>query len=297
MYFSIIPFTHSIGINPLVYSSDEILEEDIQIGTIVEIPYGKGIENGIIAEKYMNSPIEINTESYTRIKTISRIVTTKKILAPYQIQMISMLAEKYMIPIHRVLGIFLTRPILTRLERKNYEQLEEKLSTPNENWSGKFHITQEWIVTPELLESYINWPTIVVLPDDFAMMPYREYLKNQEWILFIGNDMTDTRKAQAWIDISNGVFSTIYWTRKILYYNLSHYKNIIYIEDSLGPNYWHYPIRIRYNDILRIFVEVNPHITFSILSSVPTITALNYFRHFEIKNIEYIKKINPWNKI
>jgi hypothetical protein len=28
-----------------------------------------------------------------------------------------------MIPVHRILGIFLPRPVLSRLEKKNYEQL------------------------------------------------------------------------------------------------------------------------------------------------------------------------------
>jgi hypothetical protein len=118
------------------------------------------------------------------------------------------------------------------------------------------------------------------------MMPYKQYYSGREDILFITNDMTDVRKAQAWIDTSNGIFPIIYWTRKILYYNLSKYQNIIYIEDSLGPDYWHYPIRIHYNDIIRIFIEVNPLISFTILTSIPTLSVLTYFRNFEIKNIQ-----------
>lgn len=286
MYFSIIPFSHSIGIEPLLYLWEEIIENDIQIGSLVEIPYGSMLEHGVVANIYRDCPINVDGEAYARIKTITKIITPKRILAPYQIHMICALSARYMIPIHRVLGIFLNKPILTRLERKNYEQIEEKWAITQGKFQGRFHITQDNIVTPELVHSYINWPTVVILPDDFSMISYRQYHANESNILFVGNDMTDTRKAQAWIDISNGVFPIIYWTRKILYYNLTHYQNIIYIEDSLGPAYWHYPIRIHYNDIIRIFTQLNPPISFTILTSVPTITALTYFRHFDIKNIE-----------
>ncbi len=73
----------------------------------------------------MECPIDECSEAYTRMRSMGRIMTDKTILASYQIDMIIMIASRYMIPIHRVLAIFLTRPILSRLEKKNYEQIEE----------------------------------------------------------------------------------------------------------------------------------------------------------------------------
>jgi len=116
-----------------------------------------------------------------------------------------------MIPIHRVLGIFLSRPILSRLERKEYQQIEEIEEYPVGKTNGMIHLFQDDIVRPEHIKNSIqNTPTIVILPDDFAMIPYQQYFSGKEDILFVTSDMTDTRKAQAWIDIKNGVFSTIY---------------------------------------------------------------------------------------
>jgi primosomal protein N' len=286
MYFSVIPFSHSIGVQPLLYLWGAIMADQLQVGSLVEIPYGNNLENGIVTGIYPDSPVDPQSETYSRVKTIEKIISSKMILSPYQIEMICAISVRYMIPIHRVLGIFLTRPILSRLEKKNYEQLEEKEWIINSKWSGKLHITRDRIITPDLVDTYIDWPTIVILPDDFAMMPYRIHYSDRDDILFMSNGMTDTRKAQAWIDIANWVFSIIYWTRKILYYNLSKYRNIIYIEDALGPDYWHYPIRIHYSDILRIFATVNPTIDLTILTSVPTLSTLTHFRHFEIRNIE-----------
>ncbi len=289
MYFSIIPFTHSIGTEPLLYAWGDIWEDTIQVGSLVEIPYGKNRENGIVAGIYQESPIDIQSESFLRIKTIERIITNTALLHPYQIDMICALSAKYMIPIHRVLAIFLTRPVLTRLEKKNYDQITDKNPILHDKniIQGKIHIIQNGIVTPDLVNTYINWLTVIILPDDFAMMPYRKFHNNNNDILFVTGDMTDTKRAQAWIDITNGVFSIIYWTRKILYYNLSKYKNIIYIEDALGPDYWHYPIRINYNDIFRIFVQMNPIIYCTILTSIPTLSTLVHFKKFEIKNISH----------
>jgi primosomal protein N' len=298
MFFAVLPFSHSIGVEPLIYHGGEIQESMVWIGSIVEIPYGKNLEFWIISDTYVDSPIDTQSEAFERIKTIHRIVTEKQLLDIYQIQLILKIAKKYMIPIHRILGIFLPRPVLSRLEKKNYEQLiviPEKpgVSQKQEAPNNGLHIVSDSIVTPDLVERYINWSTVIILPDDFAMIPYEKVFWDDKNILFLKNDMTDTKKAQAWIDIRNWVFPIIYWTRKIIYYNLARYSNILYIEDSLGPDYWHYPIKIQYNDILHIFMEKNNHQTIQVITSVPTLMTLNRFRAHTIHNIFK----SPWNKI
>ncbi len=298
MFFAVIPFSHSIGVEPLIYHGGEIQESLVQVGSVVEIPYGKNIEFWIISDIYEDSPIDTQSESFERIKTIHRIVTEKQLLDIYQIQLILKITKKYMIPIHRILGIFLPRPVLSRLEKKNYEQLMDipkKLgaSQKQEAPHHSLHIVSDSIVTPDLVEQYISWPTVVILPDDFAMIPYEKAFWDDKNILFLKNDMTDTKKAQAWIDIRNWVFPIIYWTRKIIYYNLAYYSTILYIEDSLGPDYWHYPIKIQYNDILHIFMENNPYHSVQVITSVPTLMTLNRFRNNTIHNIFK----SPWNKI
>ena len=132
--------------------------DDLQLGQIVEIPYGKSTENGIVAAIHINSPIDTNSESYARIKPIHRIVTDSVLLSQYQITMIIEIAKRYMIPIHRVLAIFLTRPILARLERKNYAQIvpttTRSITTKTQKSNNSIHIVQDSIVTPSLVEIY-----------------------------------------------------------------------------------------------------------------------------------------------
>ena len=263
---------------------------ELRIWQIVEIPYGNKLENGIVTEIHIECPIDQASEAYMRIKAINRIITEKTLLAPYQIEMIIAIAKRYMLPVHRVLAIFLSRPILTRLERKEYEQLEnptpQSTNLPIYQSTNHIHIVQDNIVTPSLVATYTqSWPTVVILPDDYAMLPYRAYYQDRDDVLFVSSDMTDIRRAQAWIDIANGRFQIIYWTRRIIYYNLVRYTNILYIEDALGPDYWHYPIRIDYSDILHIFATVNPDRDITILTSVPTLATLTHFRHYPITNI------------
>ena len=41
-------------------------------------------------------------------------------------------------------------------------------------------------------------------------MPYRAYYQDRLDVLFVSGDMTDVRRAQAWIDIANGKYPIIY---------------------------------------------------------------------------------------
>jgi hypothetical protein len=41
MFVSIIPSLHSLGVEPLLYSFDAPLKNQLQVGQLVEIPFGK----------------------------------------------------------------------------------------------------------------------------------------------------------------------------------------------------------------------------------------------------------------
>jgi len=120
-YIDIIPSEHSIGIHPLTYSIPEGFENDIIPGCIVEIPMRNSLEYGIVVGFRQAAPENME------IRDISQIITSKEVLAPYQIALILEISAKYLIPIHRVLGFFLSRAVIKRLEKKDFEQIN---STP-----------------------------------------------------------------------------------------------------------------------------------------------------------------------
>lgn len=61
------------------------------------------------------------------IKSIVSIVSDMPILSVYQITMIQRIAMKYILPIHKVLQIFLSEPILRRLQKYNFPLENEKI--------------------------------------------------------------------------------------------------------------------------------------------------------------------------
>ncbi|MFZ2255730.1 MAG: hypothetical protein WAW59_02700 [Patescibacteria group bacterium] len=117
MFIDVIPSEHSIGIHPLTYSVPEGFAGEIIPGCIVEIPVRSATEYGIVVG-FREYPPE-NME----LKDIVGVITSKEILAPYQIALILEISAKYLIPIHRVLGFFLSKAVIKRLEKKNYEQI------------------------------------------------------------------------------------------------------------------------------------------------------------------------------
>lgn len=273
-YIDIIPSEHSIGIRPLTYRIPEGFENDTIPGCIVEIPLRNTLEYGIVVGFRQTAPENME------IRDISRIITSKEVLAPYQIALILEISAKYLIPIHRVLGFFLSKAVVKRLEKKNYEQLILQPSRhPGIQASSQLTILKDSIITGEILPPYMTEWTIILCPDDFTLYRLQRELGDREDILYIPNESTETRKAQSWIDIYSKKYNIIVWNRKILYYNLSTYKNILYLEDAFGREYFHYPIRIEYIDIFDM-LDKQQRFNTNILTSVPRLSTLARFRHF-----------------
>lgn len=222
------------------------------------------------------------------LREIIWVITSKEILAPYQIAIILDISAKYFIPIHRILWFFLPKSVIKRIAKKNFEQLNwDRQNTIIQNQKNTITILKDSIIDGKLLERYFTGKTIILCPDDFTVYRLEKEIGKRTDILYIPNESTDTKKSQWWIDIYNQKYNIIVWNRKILYYNLSEYQHIIYLEDSFWREYFHYPIKIDYIDIVRM-IEIQKIFNIHILTSVPRLTTLTYFRHF---HTEYISTL------
>lgn len=274
MFIDVIPSEHSIGIHPLTYSVPEAFEDKIIPGCIVEIPMRSSTEYWVVIwfREYAPENMEL--------KDIVQVITSKQILAMYQIALIMEISMRYLIPIHRVLGFFLSKTVIKRLLKKEFLQIDTGNETAQNQWTvEEIVIFKESIITGKILEKYIEKWTIILCPDDLSIYRIQEELSKFTNILYIPNESSETKKAQSWIDIKNKKYDIIVWNRKILYYNLNEYKKIIYLEDAFGREYFHYPIKIEYIDILKILNEQDTF-NISILTSVPRLTTLKIFHHF-----------------
>lgn len=277
MYITVIPTSHSISTTPLTYHVGDVFHTQIQIGSLIEIPLGKNIEYGIIAS--LESPIPEHQE----IKSIVQVICSSPIIAPYQVETIIHIAKHYMIPIHRVLGFFLPRPVLSRLEKSNYADLNE-IKGNQKNPSSHLYFFQNTTLNSQILEPYLKPMSIIVCPDDISLSQYQKAFHDKEWAIFLPNEATDARRSKAWRDVRNGVYPYVFSTRKILFFNLESYSQILYLEDAFSSEYFHYPTYIHYNDVLK-FIDKTQTFSINILSSIPLIRTLSDFRHFPIENI------------
>jgi hypothetical protein len=50
---------------------------------------------------------------------------------------------------------------------------------------------------------------VIIAPDDFTLFAYESEFSSPD-TLFLPNESTDTKRAQAWIDIVNGKYTRIF---------------------------------------------------------------------------------------
>lgn len=163
MHISVIPTSHSINTTPLTYHVGDVFRSQLMIGSLVEIPVGKTIEYGIVAD------INVDIPEGKEIKSIVQVICSAPILDRYQIQVIGRIARHYMLPIHRVLGFFLPRPVLRRLEKSNFSDLKNPPEKKEQKQESCISFFQNTTITPEVLKPYLSPGTVVICPDDIAL--------------------------------------------------------------------------------------------------------------------------------
>lgn len=282
MYADIIPLGNSFDTKALTYFVGAIFREEIKPWCLVQIPIGKKEDFGIVVALTDDLP-EIKKD--TEIKEIISLENATPLLCEYQIELIRMISGKYLLPIHKVAGIFLSRMLLRRLEKYNFPLENTNKTTEKKKNTYEWNILKNDIVDSSHILPYLQDGTVIIVPDDIFLFQMQKSLENfSDQIAYFFDDMTDTKKAQFWIDTYNKKSQIIIWTRRILYYNLWQYKHIVYLEDAFVNKYFHYPIHIQYLDILA-YISSYGHFDISILTSIPKLTTLANFRHFTWKNL------------
>lgn len=287
MYISVIPLRHSQSKRPYTYFVWEVWHESIVLGGIVEIPIGKHTVSGIVAEVGITLPADLTIED---IRAIVCVIASIEIMSPSLISMIVSIADRYFLLIHKVASMCLPAPLLSRLDKKNYIlsrpprfQDSKILSVQPSNLptlkrSTTIHHYIDSIFSPSDIESYIIPGSVFIFPDDILLSIFMRSLETsiQEKIWIFPTDLTPTRRVGSWIDTYEKRYDIIFWTRRLLYYNLHAYDHIIYIEDAFGTEQYSYPIRIQHLDILKAIEYTDSH-DITIVSSTPTLSLFATF--------------------
>lgn len=113
VWVAVIPLGQSYGTEPLIYFCGEDFRKQIHIGSLVEIPLGKKLEYGIIASIEKVRPANLPDT----IKSVSLVICSRPLLAPYQCEAICTLSEYLFEPIHKVAFFFLPKSLIRFLEK------------------------------------------------------------------------------------------------------------------------------------------------------------------------------------
>lgn len=251
---------------------DELVDT-IQIGCLVEVPFHNAVDYAIVMS------LE-STEIPENPKSIVRVVTWIPLISPYQIRTIFDCSSYYFVHAHKILSLFLSKTLVRYLEKKNFIALE-KTNMRKNIWGEEqnlihFYHHKSDISFFEMIQKHIKWKTIIIFPDDFSLDAFlQSHTINLETTLTIPDKLTETKKYKAFSSAYNGEKNIIIWTRHILYYNLSQYEYILYIEDALHKTAMRFNHAYKHLEILRKIASYsNFHIT--ILSTLPSIESM-YF--------------------
>ncbi|GAB0175139.1 MAG: hypothetical protein HHAS10_10180 [Candidatus Altimarinota bacterium] len=282
MYISVIPTSKSQGKSPYIYFVSPTWENQITIGGLVEIPFGKEILFGIVTSFEIAGSLDINTYE---IRPIHSVICSSPILDIQQLKVILRLSEKYFLPIHKSLSLFLPIALLRRLEKRNFILSDTPRNKGEVFSSISIHHYIESTFSPKDIKEYLKPESVILFPDDMMLFSFFKGKINDDSISLIPTEATITKRIQAWIDIYEKKYEIIVGTRRLLYYNLKAYKNIIYIEDAFGVEQFQYPTSIRSLDVLSFILESHSH-NITIISSSPS---LELFAKFPKSKIQTMK--------
>lgn len=280
MFAAIIPFSHTHTLDPITYSVPEIWIRQITLWGLVSIPYGNHIDTGIVVGiSALTVHIDVD-----KIRPIEAVYSSTPLIAPYQIDMIASLSHRYMIPPHKVLRMFLPTSLMSRLDKRGYvldiPATKERTVQTSNNTILYFRDTS---ITDSFFSDILTtWSSAIVFPDDYFLLSHTDTCSSQCTLLL--SESTPVQKNRCWIEATEWKIERFVWTRRLLYYNLTQFSHLYYIEDAFGDEDFSYPVRLRTLDILRAFADHAP-LPITIVTSTPTLELFAKFRDFKLHQL------------
>ena len=314
MYCLVSPFSKSFDEIWLIYYVPDFLSNELQIGNIVEIPYGNTIEIALI--------LNINTQLWdideSKIKSLISIKNSNIFLTEFQKKLLPWLADFYITPIHNVTNLFLPRNLLDKIKKDKIFNFETKnkynyifqqdiifsasqISAYNNiiksdinkvllygiTWSGKTEIYIKLI--QKQLES--NKQSLLLIPEIILSNQLSTKIKKSFWddVIIINSTVSAAKKTEYWMDIYTWKAKIIVWTRSALFYPYNNLWIIIvdeehdnsYISDQ-APRFHSLDVVNKISDLL--------HIPLLLASWTPSVTTMYKSIKWEYKQVTLLEK-------
>ncbi|MDD5213829.1 MAG: DEAD/DEAH box helicase family protein [Candidatus Gracilibacteria bacterium] len=267
MFTTVIPIDRSFDDVGLTYLVPDFLSEQVFLGALVEIPFGKQIIKAVIVDIFDN----FNDETIS-LKPIVSVVYDFPIIKDYQIELIKWMATYYFSLVHQVLGIFLPRNLLEKIEKKKFEFKETKILNYNKNITksltenqkeayqtiketAKKNILLFGITGSGKTEIYINLikdsieagkQVLLLVPEIILTSQVATNIREVfgENVAILNSSISRAKKTDIWQKIYTGNIKVVVGTRSSLFYPYKDLGLIIvdeehdnsYISDS-APRY------------------------------------------------------------
>jgi len=256
MYALISPFFKTFDDIWLTYSVPDFLVEKIKVGQVVEIPFRKKAEYGIVIK--ILEKIEIDFDE-SKIKSIVSIFNESIFLSNYRVELLKWIASHYFSQLHNSHNLFFHKNLTEKIkknkinidEAKEYKYSfnhdivltsEQDKSLSQIKKRGNNKILFYWLTWSWKTEIYIklikdcldDWKqTLFLIPEIILTNQLSDKIKKVFWneVLIINSTVTAATKTKYWIDINSWNSKIIIWTRSALFYPYNNLWLIIIDEE------------------------------------------------------------------
>ena len=205
MYAQVVVLTYqSPNIDSYTYEIPKNSEKEIQVGQLVEVPFGKRSPQGIVIGTSNQLPVT----SY-QIKPINKILFPTPILIPFQIQLLKWMSEYYMAPMVNCFEAAM--PPLNAKSLKPNATLS--INQPFDFSQGKLALSTQ--------QTLILVPTINQIPETLAKFP-----RAKNYVVY-HNELKLSEKFAAWQKILSGKADCIFGSRSAIFSPCPNLKEII----------------------------------------------------------------------
>ena len=212
MYAQVVVLTYqSPNIDSYTYEIPKNSEKEIQVGQLVEVPFGKRSPQGIVIGTSNQLPVT----SY-QIKPINKILFPTPILIPFQIQLLKWMSEYYMAPMVNCFEAAM--PPLNAKSLKPNATLS--INQPFDFSQGKLALSTQ--------QTLILVPTINQIPETLAKFP-----RAKNYVVY-HNELKLSEKFAAWQKILSGKADYMFGSSSAIFSPCPNLNEIIIYDEHDG---------------------------------------------------------------
>lgn len=211
-----------------------------------------------------------------KAKAISRVLVSQPLLSSAQISSILQIARESFLPTHKALALFLPLTTLRRFDRGGTWQVPELICPQRAPADRSISLTITFEISRlfATLAQQISTPnTLFIFPDTFLLEQFLAFAGIPEYSDKITRfDLASSFKLRN--RIAHGSLTSLFALRPALFWPLGAFQNVIYVEESLAPDFSLFMTKVRWSHIASLVTREHG-ISLQYYSTVPSVALLS----------------------